>query len=414
MTSPAEPASADATQARQLTKPLRELAALALLGANAVFLFVGLLRLIAPNDYSSFTDRAGSAFYAFIGVEAVGLPLLAVLLATHISPVLAKAKLITQAALVEYAVSALFGTLTMLIWTVGRLAEAEVLDALLGVLTRFAWMVIFAIAAWVVYTDLARPLLRAAAQAPAGRLRPAAAGLAAAAGRLAGPGSARRPAAGRMARSRPAGRLPAGRSAGRLPAGRPVRPAVAAVPAPAVGPAVPAVRAPQSAPPHPQSAPPFPAAAVRAAVPGPQSAPPANPAPQSAPPSAARPAAAVRAAAVGRPHSGDPAPVRRPDRGHLPPGRPGRRPHPAHQAQRPPRPAPLSSATPDRRRVPARSATHGADRCDHTAVRRDDSFRSSSGANGRVGVGSGRGREHECRFPRCGPGLVGSLALRIG
>ncbi|RQX11267.1 hypothetical protein, partial [Micromonospora arida] len=152
MTSPAEPASADASQARQLTKPLRELAALALLGANAVFLFVGLLRLIAPNDYSSFTDRAGSAFYAFVGLEAVGLPLLAVLLATHISPVLAKAKLITQAAVVEYAVSALFGTLTMLIWTVGRLAEAEVLDALLGVLTRFAWMVIFAIAAWVVYT----------------------------------------------------------------------------------------------------------------------------------------------------------------------------------------------------------------------------------------------------------------------
>ena len=74
MTSPAEPASADATQARQLTKPLRELAALALLGANAVFLFVGLLRLIAPNDYSSFTDRAGSAFYAFVGVEAVVPP----------------------------------------------------------------------------------------------------------------------------------------------------------------------------------------------------------------------------------------------------------------------------------------------------------------------------------------------------
>ncbi|RLP85973.1 hypothetical protein, partial [Micromonospora sp. CV4] len=151
MTSPAEPASTDATQARQLTKPLRELGALALLGANAVFLFVGLLRLLSPNDYSSFTDRAGSAFFAFIGLEAVGLPLLAVLLATHVSPVLPKAKLITQVALGEYAVSALLGTLTMLIWTVGRLAEAEVLDALLGVLTRFAWLMIFAAAAWVVY-----------------------------------------------------------------------------------------------------------------------------------------------------------------------------------------------------------------------------------------------------------------------
>ncbi|GAB3945448.1 hypothetical protein GCM10027614_37230 [Micromonospora vulcania] len=152
MTSPAEPASTDASQARQLTKPLRELAALALLGANAVFLFVGLLRLLAPNDYSSFDDRSGSAFFAFIGIEAVVLPLLAVLLATHISPVLPKAKLITQVALGEYAFSALFGTLTMLIWTVGRLAKAEVLDALLGVLTRFGWLVIFAVAAWVVFT----------------------------------------------------------------------------------------------------------------------------------------------------------------------------------------------------------------------------------------------------------------------
>ncbi|WP_410809696.1 hypothetical protein [Micromonospora sp. 067-2] len=152
MTSPAEPTSTDAAQARQLTKPLRELVALALLGANAVFLFVGLLRLLSPSDYVDFTNRAGTAFSTFIGVEAVVLPLLAVLLATHISPVLPKAKLITQVALGEYAVSALLGTLTMLIWTVGRLARAEVLDALLGVLTSFAWLMIFAVAAWVVYT----------------------------------------------------------------------------------------------------------------------------------------------------------------------------------------------------------------------------------------------------------------------
>ncbi|MFF0172587.1 hypothetical protein [Micromonospora profundi] len=152
MTSPAEPASTDAAQARQQTKPLRELGALALLGANAVFLFVGLIRLFTPNDYVDITDRAGGAFFTFIGVEAVVLPLLAVLLATHISPIVPKAKLITQVALIEYALSVLFGTLTLLIWTVGRLAETEILDALLGVLSRFAWLVIFGVAAWVVFT----------------------------------------------------------------------------------------------------------------------------------------------------------------------------------------------------------------------------------------------------------------------
>ncbi|MGC4786675.1 hypothetical protein ACLQ22_02345 [Micromonospora sp. DT178] len=151
MTSPAEPASTDATQASQLTKPLRELAAFVLLGANAVFLFVGLIRLVTPTDYSTFGGRAGSAFFAFVGVESVFLPLLAVLLATHVKPPVPKAKLITQVALGEYAVSALFGGLTFLFWTVNRLAEGEILDAFLGLLSRVAWLALFAVAAYVVF-----------------------------------------------------------------------------------------------------------------------------------------------------------------------------------------------------------------------------------------------------------------------
>ncbi|MEV0877519.1 hypothetical protein AB0I85_06775 [Micromonospora echinofusca] len=151
MTSPAEPASNDATQASQLTKPLRELAAFVLLGANAVFLFVGLIRLVTPTEYSTVGGRAGSAFFAFVGVEAVFLPLLAVLLATHVKPPVPKAKLITQVALGEYAVSALFGGLTFLFWTVDRLAEGEILDAFLGLLSRVAWLALFAVAAYVVF-----------------------------------------------------------------------------------------------------------------------------------------------------------------------------------------------------------------------------------------------------------------------
>lgn len=259
MTSPAEPASSDATQARQLTKPLRELAALALLGANAVFLFVGLLRFIAPNGYGSFTDRAGSAFLAFIGLEAVGLPLLAVLLATHISPVLAKAKLITQVALIEYAVSAVFGTLTMLIWTVGRLAEAEVLDALLGVLSRFAWMVIFAIAAWVVYT-----IWRAHYYVPRPKPQPGVYG-------QPQPGWPQQPG-GWPTPGQPGGQPQGGWPAPGQPGGYPPA-AQYGQPSPPFQAPQSAPPFPQSAPPHPQSAPPFPAT--------PQSAPPVNPAPPS-------------------------------------------------------------------------------------------------------------------------------------
>ncbi|MFF5052022.1 hypothetical protein ACFY1S_02395 [Micromonospora sp. NPDC000663] len=271
MTSPAEPASTDATQARQLTRPLRELAALALLGANAVFLFVGLLRLIAPNDYSDFTDRAGSAFFAFVGIEAVVLPLLAVLLATHISPVLPKAKLITQVALGEYAVSALFGTLTLLVWTVGRLAEAEVLDALLGVLTRFAWMVIFAVAAWVVFT-----LWRTLYYVPKPKAQPGVYGQPQQGwpqqqgGWPGQPGG--QPQGGWPAPGQPGGYPQAGQPGG-YPQGQYGQPSPPFQPTP------------QSAPPFPQSGPP-----------APQSAPPVNHAPQSAPP----------APPFGQPPSADP------------------------------------------------------------------------------------------------------------
>ncbi|WP_431904061.1 hypothetical protein [Micromonospora carbonacea] len=158
MTSPAEPASGDAapashpaTPARRLTDPLRELIALALLGANAVLLFVGLIRLLAPTEYTTFSSRAGSGFSSFAGLEAAVLPVLAVLLATHVAPVAQRAKLIVQVALGEYALAALLAALTLLVWTVDRLAKAEVLDAFLGLLTRAAWLAIFASGAFVVF-----------------------------------------------------------------------------------------------------------------------------------------------------------------------------------------------------------------------------------------------------------------------
>ncbi|MEU7608746.1 hypothetical protein [Micromonospora sp. NPDC049204] len=260
MTSPAEPASADAAQARQLTKPLRELAALALLGANAVLLFVGLLRLITPGG--SFTERAGDAFGTFVGLVAVGLPLLAVLLATHISPVAPKAKLITQVALGEYAASAVIGTLTMLISTVGRLADTRVLDALLGVLTQIAWMAIFAVAAWVVYT-----IWRAHYYVPRPKPQPGVYG-------QPQPGWPQQQA-GWPTPGQPGGQPQGGWPAPGQPGGYPADQYGGQYAQPS-----PPFQAPQSAPPHPQSAPPYP----QSAPPYPQSAPPAHPAPQSAPP----------------------------------------------------------------------------------------------------------------------------------
>lgn len=149
MTSPVEPASTEPTPARQLTRPLREPAAFVLLGANALLLFVGLLRLL--TSATSATGRAGSAAAAFTGIEAVVLPLLAVLLATHLHPVLPRAKLITQVALGQYAFSVFFGALTFLIWSVDRLVSAELLNAFLGFLNQLAGLGLLLLAGFPVY-----------------------------------------------------------------------------------------------------------------------------------------------------------------------------------------------------------------------------------------------------------------------
>ena len=152
MTTQPEAGSSEGTPAVQITKPWRELIALVLVGANAVLLFVGLIDLFIP--YSSnigFSSRAGGSFFDFVGIEAIVLPLLAVLLATHIKPAVPRAKLITQAALVEYAVSAVFGVIALLAWLFGSLVDGEVRSAFTGLLVRIAYAGIFAAAAFVIF-----------------------------------------------------------------------------------------------------------------------------------------------------------------------------------------------------------------------------------------------------------------------
>jgi hypothetical protein len=140
------------TSANQITKPWRELIALVLVGANAVLLFVGLIDLLVPYSANvGFSSRAGGSFFDFVGIEAIVLPLLAVLLATHLKPAVPRAKLVTQAALVEYAVSAVFGVIALLAWLFGSLVDGEVRAAFTGLLVRIAYAGIFAAASFLIY-----------------------------------------------------------------------------------------------------------------------------------------------------------------------------------------------------------------------------------------------------------------------
>lgn len=148
MTTQPEATPTDGTSASQFTKPLRELAALVLLGATAVLLFVAILNLIPTGEFETFTGNAAGSFDGFVSLVTIGLPFLAVLLANHIQPVLGRAKVITLVALIEYAVAAFFGVVFGLFIGVVKIADDSLFNALKAFLVRIALLAVLAIAAY--------------------------------------------------------------------------------------------------------------------------------------------------------------------------------------------------------------------------------------------------------------------------
>src|SRR3954453_20181171 len=105
VTSQPQPVPGEVKSAGQYLRPLRDLAAYVLVGANAVFLFLAIVDLIG----SGFGYRTMGSFGSFINLVTIGFPLAAVLLALLVQPRHPKAQLIVASAAVEYAVMALFG-----------------------------------------------------------------------------------------------------------------------------------------------------------------------------------------------------------------------------------------------------------------------------------------------------------------
>ncbi len=146
-----EPAPGEGSTAGRYLRPLRDLAALILVGAPAVMLFVAVIRLIPSVDGDTFSTRAQASFDGFINLASIGLPLLGVLLATLIRPEHPRAKLITTVALGQYAVQVFFGVLFgFLIGLVG-IAGFSIRLAFEEFLRRGAWLAIFGIAAFAVF-----------------------------------------------------------------------------------------------------------------------------------------------------------------------------------------------------------------------------------------------------------------------
>ena len=96
-------------------RPLTSWTLLALAGTIIVFGFLDWIFPVGPRD---FPDRFGVG--AFIELIVLAAPLLAVLVATKVGPVLRQARLVGAVALIEYAVALLLGTLAFLITLAGR------------------------------------------------------------------------------------------------------------------------------------------------------------------------------------------------------------------------------------------------------------------------------------------------------
>ncbi|GAA2641943.1 hypothetical protein [Paractinoplanes durhamensis] len=151
MTSQPQPTPGEGRSAGQYLRPLRDLAAYALIGATAVLLFVALVRLV-PDGPDQFGYRTQGSFGGFINLATIAFPIAAVLLSLFVAPQHPKAQLVVAVAVVEYAVMAVFGLLFgVLIGLINEAAHNGARSAFEGLLERLAWLAVFAVAAYATF-----------------------------------------------------------------------------------------------------------------------------------------------------------------------------------------------------------------------------------------------------------------------
>ena len=151
MTSQPQPAAGEGRSPVQYLRPLRDLAAWALVGVPAVLLFVAIIRLIPSGDGEQFASRTQDSFYAFVNLATIFFPLAAVLLALVVQPPHPQAKVITVLAAVEYAVAAFFGVVFGILVGLIQIAGFSVRTAFEELLVRAAWLAAFGLAGFAVY-----------------------------------------------------------------------------------------------------------------------------------------------------------------------------------------------------------------------------------------------------------------------
>jgi hypothetical protein len=151
VTSQPQPSPGEGRSASQYLRPLRDLAAYALLAATAVMLFVAIIRLIPSGVGLDFGSRVQDSFYSYVNLATILFPLGAVLLSLFVQPQHPKAKLVTVIAVVEYAVAAVFGVIFGVLIALIKIVGFSVRSAFEELLIRAGWLAVFAVAAFATF-----------------------------------------------------------------------------------------------------------------------------------------------------------------------------------------------------------------------------------------------------------------------
>src|SRR5688572_15535667 len=133
-TQPTGPAAPAPPSAAEQTKPFRQVIAFVLLGGTAVLLLVAFARLLLQfDDFSgTFTERAYFRASDFLDLIVIAAIAVAVLIATHVRPAVAMARILTIVALAAVGFAAFFGLISMFAgfaYQVGATGPGDARDA---------------------------------------------------------------------------------------------------------------------------------------------------------------------------------------------------------------------------------------------------------------------------------------------
>ncbi|MEV0648902.1 hypothetical protein AB0I28_26975 [Phytomonospora sp. NPDC050363] len=138
--------TADKETAAVSTKPLRPIIAIALIAASGLMILLNLVQVLLAETFST---AASSARISDNAVILFG-PVLAVLLVSHVKPVLGESKVFSLVALIEYGLVLLLDLIFLVVRIIETGSSTDAGDLIVAVLFHLTYMALAGVALFVV------------------------------------------------------------------------------------------------------------------------------------------------------------------------------------------------------------------------------------------------------------------------